>query len=147
MALFENMFMESKGKPVLYMGEEIFLLDKIMTPNEFIVEISLLSHCSNWRQGIVIQIDGKLELNSVKSSKFVLWEENFDEKPIKIKCYANDGYLTIWNVWDTGNGVIQAWHNGAAMKKEIKNAKIIYSCNDGHDDDDFSNITFSLEVK
>ena len=106
----------------------------------------MLSHRSNWRQGIVIKINGSLEHNSVKGSKFVLWEEILDEKPIEIKCHANDGFLTIWNVWDTGNGVVQAWHNGAAMRKEIKNGKIIYSCNDGHDDDDFTDITFSLEV-
>ena len=41
MAPFESMFMESKGKPILYMGEEIFLIDKIMTPNEFITKVSL----------------------------------------------------------------------------------------------------------
>jgi len=53
--------------------------------------------------------------------------------------------LGIKNVWDTGNGVIQSWYNGSAMVvEEIENGKR-YRCNDGHPDNNFDDIVFSIK--
>ena len=53
--------------------------------------------------------------------------------------------IEVKNVWDVGNGVIESWHNGAAMIVELLPDGRRYLCNDGFADDDFDDIVFRLE--
>ena len=153
MPSFEKQFMESKGEPISYKGTKLQLMDKITVDNVFSLSIKLLSTNSSWRQGIVIKTDGNLKITntlngkSIDGKEHILWEEGLRAIPISIKGYSKNGILFLWNVWNTGDGVVHAWHNGAAMKKEILEDKIIYYCNDGHPDDNFSDIIFSLNIK
>lgn len=153
MPSFEREFMESNGKPITYNSTEIMLMDTLNVGQEFSVLITLLSTNSLWRQGVKIKTDGWLRITNIVNGKSVtgknhiLWEEGLREIPITIEGYSKKGILFIFNAWDTGNSVTQAWHNGAAMKREIKGDDIIYYCNDGHPDENFDDIVFSISIK
>lgn len=54
--------------------------------------------------------------------------------------------LHVKNIWDSGNGNADSCHNGAAMIVEISGSIRLYRCNDGHPDDDFDDLVFSLEL-
>jgi len=72
-----------------------------------------------------------------------LWEERGRRK--HPKSLPEKGYLGIKNVWDIGNGTIEAWHSGAAMiVEEIENGRR-YHCNDGHPDENFDDIVFTIQ--
>src|SRR5262249_40623643 len=44
-----------------------------------------------------------------------------------------------------GNGVMQSWHNRAAMLIDVLPDKRLYRCNDGHPDDNFDDVVFRIE--
>jgi hypothetical protein len=52
--------------------------------------------------------------------------------------------LEVYNLWDKGDGVTEAWHNGAAMIVEEIPGGRRYRCNDGYPDDDFDDLVFEL---
>ena len=88
---------------------------------------------------------------------FVLDEELFDAKKgiiiwqdtnplvMDFEVTNQPKTISIYNVWETENGVIHWWFNGAAMiVEELANGRH-YRCNDGFPDDDFDDIIFRLE--
>ena len=117
------------------------------------ISIELLSCNSEWRQGIVVSVNGSMDVDVGRGevgSEYVFWEEIWtDLKRDEIYIWGNtkDGTITIYNVWDDGSGRIDSFYNGSAMIKEvINNKEFIYYCNDGHFDDDFNDIIFKVKI-
>lgn len=52
--------------------------------------------------------------------------------------------MKVTNIWDHGDGVTQKWHKGGALYIEELEKGIRFFCNDGHYDDDFSDLIFDL---
>ena len=53
--------------------------------------------------------------------------------------------MGIKNIWDPGDGTIFSWIGGAAMiVEEIENGRR-YRCNDGHPDENFDDIIFTIQ--
>jgi hypothetical protein len=63
-----------------------------------------------------------------------------------VRIRSRDGVCQVKNVWDTGNGVMQSWHNGAAMIIHRGTSSTKYECNDGFPDDDFDDLVFRIEL-
>ena len=57
---------------------------------------------------------------------------------------AQSGTCHVKNVWDTGDGTIQIWHNGAAMIVERAGNARRYRCNDGNPNADFDDLIFRV---
>ncbi len=110
-------------------------------------------------QGIGLLIFGLIEIEAlgekVKDRTFFmentapkeiyirLWHDNSKRK--QPKSLPKKGILGIKNIWNTGNGTISSWIGGAAMiVEEIKNGKR-YRCNDGHPDENFDDIVFTIQ--
>ena len=144
MPCFEDMFGESKGKPVQYKGKTLVLLDTMDVQDEQHLCLAFESVRSDWRQGVRLELDGIFEVNAQHIRKgFVLW---YDTAPKEVKFLARPkkGGLDVWNVWDVGNGVTHSWHNGAAMIVEEIEGGRRYHCNDGYPDDDFDDLVFTI---
>jgi hypothetical protein len=62
-----------------------------------------------------------------------------------LKIQTKKGECQVKNVWDTGDGVMDSWHNGGAMVVEEIASGRRYKCNDGRPDDDFNDIVFRIE--
>ena len=59
---------------------------------------------------------------------------------------SSDPSVEVRNVWDTGDGVMQSWHSGAAMMVEqLSDGRRVYWCNDGVPDEDFDDVIFEVE--
>lgn len=139
---FENLFRDSNGKPIEYKDETIFLADEIPVNKYFSGYLKLISTSSEWKQGVHLHINGKWAINSVKSKRgLLIWQEDMIDE-IRFSGISKDGIIYIWNIWD--RGYTDSLHNGAAMKKKIIGNEIIYYCNDGHPDDDFTDLIFKL---
>lgn len=142
--MFEKMFRQSQGKPIVYNGETIFRYDAINVNKHFSGIIKLNAASSVWRQGIKLKVDNFLIIDETKRNEMALWADYF-KNDIPFYGETNNGLLYINNIWDTGNGVIESWYNGAAMKKKVLTFNHIrYFCNDGHPNDDFSDIVFEI---
>ncbi len=100
-----------------------------------------------WQKGARPHKEGQFVVgDQVVSGKtgIILWQSK-DWDAVEFEIIGDAATIEIHNVWDCGNGVVDAWHNGAAMiVEELPNGRR-YRCNDGFPDDDFDDIVFRLE--
>ena len=144
MVNFEQLFRESGGKPIVYDGRPVCLVDEISLPTGFSLELAFESASGVYRQGVALKADGPLAVGAASSPHILLWR---DTAPDSVVVHIGKGTtkVSVYNVWDHGDGVTQAWHNGAAMIVEHLDAGARrYRCNDGEPDDDFDDIVFRI---
>lgn len=147
MAIFEEMFKASKGQPITYMGKTLVMVDLLPIVDGEKLKVVFEHTESKWRQGVMLRIrgGGELIVDGLVCKLPVLWEDTAPkEVPIVVKVKKSNN-LEIKNIWDTGDGVIQSWHNGAAMIVQLTDNGRRYLCNDGQPDDDFNDIIFRVE--
>ncbi|MDX1961851.1 MAG: hypothetical protein SFX18_01780 [Pirellulales bacterium] len=144
MAVFERFFKQSNGCPVDYDGQVVNLFDRLQVNDGQEIKVIFESVHSNWRQGIHLSTDGTFEVNKQTAAEIVLWQDT-SPREVVLKVHSQKGECLVMNIWDTGNGLLQRGHNGAAMiVEELPNGRR-YQCNDGFADDDFDDIVFRLE--
>jgi hypothetical protein len=145
MGVFEALFRESKGQPIVYNGRKLYLVDLLPCTQGDAFRVTIESTDSEWRQGVMLRAPGPITVAGRRiRGPVVLWEDTAPTVS-DIRIRAAKGPLEIKNVWDTGNGVVQSWHNGAAMMIEEVPSGRRYRCNDGHPDEDFDDIVFRVE--
>lgn len=146
MVVFEELFRESNGKPVEYNGKVIQMMDEVAIGESARLRIEFDEVNSEWRQGISLTTEGTFEVGEQRIKRgLVLWQDTAPQQ-VDIVVSSKSGTLQVKNVWDIGDGVVHSWHNGAAMIVNRDGMRIRYQCNDGHADDDFDDMRFSLSV-
>ena len=145
MTCFQDLFTESKGQPINYCGRILHLADQFPTHGTKTLRLVFESTNGDWRQGVALDVDGSFVVNGRKIPRsIVLWEDTAPSV-VEFEIPRPAQRVTVWNVWDSGNGATDAWHNGAAMiVEDIGNGRR-YRCNDGMADEDFDDIVFRLE--
>ncbi len=151
-ATVEGHSIEYKGK-TLVMGDDLPFEDF----DRFIFKFEKTN--SEWIQGFEIYLFGFIEiedLNEIVRDRTVFWENTAPQQVIikvwrdstkrkKPKSLPEKGLLGIKNIWDPGMGSIESWYGGAAMiVEEIENGRRYY-CNDGHLDENFDDIVFTVQ--
>lgn len=107
------------------------------------IKLTLISCISEHRQGIWLATDRGIEINGNVYSQVDIWQDSVP-KEIIIKCHTNVGLLSIYNIWDDGNGrESQAYSSG--MKVIEKQNATIYKCNDYGFNTNFDKLIFSIE--
>jgi hypothetical protein len=142
---FQRKFADSKGKPIEYAGKTITLLDYYpINKSGQIVYLHFISTNSDWEQGVCLETKGSIKCgDSIAKKGIRIWEAKAP-RVNEIECFSKNGILDVYNVWDTGNGCVESWNNGAAMWiEEIPDGRR-YHCNDGHFDDDFDELVFEI---
>jgi hypothetical protein len=110
------------------------------------IKINRKSTKSEWRQGVELQVKGSIKINNQVVKKGTRIWEHTSPNEVVLEVDSEDKKIIVTNIWDFGDGVTQKWHNGGAMYFEkIENGKRYY-CNDGHPNDDFSDLIFELTV-
>ncbi|NGX56757.1 MAG: hypothetical protein K1060chlam5_01003 [Candidatus Anoxychlamydiales bacterium] len=155
---FSELFMQSKGNPIVYKNKTIVMTDYFPFKEGEQLKIKIEKTSSEWKQGVGIYLFGTIEIENIKEKvkDRTFFFENTAPKEIIItlrsekerqqhsKKLPKKNILGIKNIWDTGDGVIQSWHFGAAMiVEEIENGRRYY-CNDGHPDENFDDIVFTV---
>lgn len=144
---FSKYFDESEGKPVDYQGRTLFLGDEFPVSQDMRqVLVSREKTSSEWKQGVFLKIDrGRMLVNDKSVGKCtVLWEDTAPREVV-IELKGNPQRLFVHNVWDPGSGAMLYGTFGAAMFMEEIDQGRRYFCNDGHPDDDFDDIVFTLK--
>ena len=150
---FGQLFIESKGKPIVYKENTLTLADRFPVSDGDILIASIEKTKSDYRQGISIDITGYCEYEDKvfkqgKGIRMLFWEDTAPQK-IKLKIFAKKDFVWVKNIWEAidhrGTKYIDSGHNGAAMiVEEIENGRR-YRCNDGTPDDDFDDIIFTVQ--
>ena len=144
--VFEELFIESKGKPVQYKGITVRMMDEIPISDSAIIRIEFELANSEWRQGISLTTVGTFDVGGRKIKQGIaLWYDTAP-KVIELNVKSKSGILQVKNIWDVGDGVVHSWHNGAAIIVSVDGTRRRYQCNDGHEDDDFDDLVFALTV-
>jgi len=142
---FDKLFRGTAGRPVHYKDMFLYRADCIKADAESQFAIVFESTRSDWLQGIGITTDGTINANgNIFSKAIVLWE-NTAPTVVDFTIQSKKGEFWVHNVWDAGNGVLNAWVGGAAMILEELDHGRRYRCNDGRSDDDFDDLVFRLE--
>lgn len=157
--------MESKGQPIIYKEKKLVLADKFPISNGDTLVALIEKTNSEWRQGFSIDITGHCEMDGkiFKQGKGIIllfWEDT-SPKQISLKIFSKKGFVWIQNIWEKKNHYllgnasgetvnkesksVDYGHNGAAMiVDEIEDGRR-YRCNDGHPDDNFDDIVFTVQ--
>ncbi|HNA62681.1 MAG TPA: hypothetical protein PKW79_06360 [Rhabdochlamydiaceae bacterium] len=156
MPSFQELFTQADKPVIQYKEKTLYWADKFPVSNGDKLKISIEKTNSEYIQGISIDITGSCEVQGKiwkkgKGIKMIFWEdaELIDPKNIEMMIITRQGYVVVQNVWEcsdhrgvryTDSGV-----NGAAMIiEEIPNGKRYY-CNDGHPDENFDDIIFTIQ--
>ena len=149
MPSFQPMFIESKGKAIQYKGMTLVLMDRLPIEGARAIRLVFEQCRGRCRQGVSLicegvrfRINGRLFDGGKKG--IGLWQDTAPSS-VEIEIVGRGRDLKVHNAWDTGNGTVHYWHNGAAMiVEEIPNGRR-YRCNDGEPDEDFDDIVFRIE--
>lgn len=110
------------------------------------IKINFISKGSPHRQGILLSSDNGILIPSLSNDKYPsisLWEDTAPEELI-CKCFTSEGYLSIYNIWDKGNGK-QSQSYSSGMLLEERDNILIYKCNDIGFDTDFNDLVLTIE--
>ena len=148
MIFFDKEFRKSSGKPIKYKNLILVRWDHLPLPDRTShIRYKIVSTDSEWRQGISVRSEGTIVYDDqvVKRKWADIWEDKLPREG-DFECHSDEKILQVKNIWDTGNGCIESWTNGAAIWiEEIPDGRR-YHCNDGHFDDDFNDIVFELTI-
>ncbi|MCD1655959.1 hypothetical protein K7J14_14765 [Treponema zuelzerae] len=152
MSIYEELFKESKGKPVQYNDKLLLMIDRIQVVKNEIINITIESTNSKYIQGVgfheELEVFGEITRRPLVLESFSVEPKKRNKIKSKlpfsfsVKAIKN-GFITYYNVCII-NEVQQYWHNGACMYSEnIQNGKRYY-CNDIIDDNNFDDIVFTV---
>src|SRR3972149_1077576 len=103
------------------------MMDRFEFEDGDTILITFESTNSEWKQGVGLSLFGDFGVDeSLYKDRIVLWETTSPKsqnislhcektKRYKKKGLPQPGILNVKNVWDSGNGAIEAWIVGAAM--------------------------------
>lgn len=111
--------------------------------NGQILKITFVSKNSPKRQGVRIATDKGIEVNGEVFPSIQLWEDTAP-KEVVCKCYTEDGFLSIYNMWDKGKGPESQSHSSGMLIKEDGNI-LVYQCNDIGFETNFDKLVFTIE--
>ncbi len=148
MPSFQGMFEKSGGKPIVYQGKTLLMVDDFPTDRARRFRLVFEACNGKWRQGVSLKIrlkNSKFQVHDeIIKNQIVLWQDTAPQT-VEIEIIGKASTIEVKNVWDFGDGVMESWHNGAAMIVETVPTGRRYRCNDGDPDDDFDDIIFRLE--
>ncbi|MFD0048927.1 hypothetical protein ACFVHQ_06310 [Actinomycetes bacterium NPDC127524] len=124
----------------------VVLWDVQNIQDEQLVKISFVSKTSPYRQGVWLRTDKGIEIPALKSEVYKsisLWEDTSPEEVI-IKCHTSDGKLSVYNIWDEGEGR-ESQADSSGMLILEKEGLLVYKCNAYGFETEFNDLIFSIE--
>ena len=145
-------FRKAKNPSILYEGKTVALYDTIPVPEQGKLTLRFHGTNSEWRQGVRLgemspNTDLRLTVAGQTAPGMLLWEDTCPQA-VEIAFEAPRGKLTVYNIWDVGNGQSASQVMGAGMQVEVSDdgRTRAYRCNDGHEATTFDHLVFSLEL-
>lgn len=143
---FEKEFARTNGQPFERNGNTYCLAFPFDTGHHTRILVDFVDARPAYRQGVRLDSEQAFHVAGKVSQAVVLWH---DTAPKHVECNcAPHQTVRVWNVWDTGDGAVHSWHNGAAMIVEaIGEAMWRFNCNDGHPDEACDDMVFTIRLE
>ena len=145
-------FRKAKSPQIEYEGKTVVLYDTIDVPEEGTMVLRFQGGSSEWRQGVRIGdlspgTDLVITVAGRSAPGMQLWQDACPSE-VEIAFVAPQKKVTVYNIWDSGDGQSRSQLMGSGMHREISEdgRTRTYQCNDGHAETVFSHLVFSLEV-
>ena len=146
MPSFQNMFTETKGKPIQWNGQTLVMIDVFPVSKQEKLRLVFENFGIEWKQGAMLDTKGAFVVNGKDCGRKVVFWQDTAPRQVDFEVSSKEGTVSVRNCWDTGDGVINSWHHGAAMIVDDLGDKRRYRCNDGHPDENFTDVVFTVEV-
>lgn len=125
------------------LSKEIVMVDVFPVKDGEVLSLAFESVNSSWRQGVRIQAEGYLVVNSIESPAMEVWYDTAP-KNMQIECHTSSGLVHVYNIWDRGKGRdSQAWTSGMIIQELPQGRR--YQCNDIGFETSFDKVVFRLE--
>jgi hypothetical protein len=126
---------------------DVVMIDVLSVVDGALIRVVFEAVDSPWRQGVWLATDGVLRVNDVESDQLTLWE---DTAPgvVEIEIVETDGFLTFYNVWDSGrypHHESQSATSGMVVS-DVGDGRSRYACNDIGYDPTFEKLVFTVEI-
>jgi hypothetical protein len=151
-SMTKEQFVATKAPIRYFQGKSVYLFDQVIIPSECRLIIRFESTESEWRQGVRLgdmttrATKMELTVNNQIASGILLWTDTCPPE-VEIALKSPSQTLFLYNIWDTGDGRIQSQTSNAGMLIENQSEGVIrYYCNDGHTNETYSHLVFSLKM-
>lgn len=130
---------------------EVILWEVLPIKKEQHIKVRFVSINSENRQGIRLAIDagkGTLTTNGVTGRAFELWADECPEE-FEVECCSEDGYLSIYNVFERNEQGIMRRHSQMAFSGMILEQNVNtyrYNCNNARLNQTFDKLVFEIEL-
>lgn len=111
------------------------------------IRVKFISKNSTHRQGLWLRTDEGIRIPVLSNEVFInvnLWEDTAPKEVI-CKCFSKDGNLSVYNIWDEGDGRRSQGYSSGMLIDEQEDGTLIYKCNDYGFKTDFTDLVFSIE--
>ncbi len=128
--------------------DDIILWEVLRVKPKQDIKIRFLEKNSKYDQGIRLAIDvgkGELVINGKSGRDFYLWENNAPAE-INVKCVSEEGYLSIYPVYEWPPFGVQSQTGYSGMLLEQNGNIYTYYCNDAVKDSDFNALVFEIKL-
>jgi hypothetical protein len=147
MPSFEREFRATLGKPILYKGYVLSRMDEFPVSHGETLQLEIESTESDWKQGVALFANGGLSVDGERISPnkdgVIIWQEEITG-PVPVKIMEAAKSLRVTNAWQDQQGHTLSCYHGAAMRIQELDDGRRYWCNDGHPDDNFTDIVFTI---
>lgn len=112
-----------------------------------LIRVKFISKSSQHRQGLWLRTDEGIVIPELSVEIFpsvTLWEDTAPKEVI-CKCFSKNGNLSVYNIWDKGNGSQSQGYTSGMIIDERDDGILIYKCNDYGFETDFTDLVFSIE--
>jgi hypothetical protein len=123
--------------------DKVVKIDVFPITNEEIITLIFEEKNSEWKQGVWIGCDNGIEINGQHMSNATLWYETAPNQ-VFIKCFALNGLLMVYNVWDRGMGRNSQSHSSGMLIEDLPLGRR-YKCNDIGFETNFNKLVFRIE--
>jgi len=151
---FNKLFIATKGGPVLHNGRTLLLADTVAARLGEQFRVTIISTRSQYPQGVGVS-EG-IEVFGSRARRAVVWEY-FSVPPearssersrlpftFDVTCRNKAGFLSFYNMAEF-QGRQERWHYASCVTAEDIPDGRLYHCNDFQPNDDFDDITFTVQ--
>lgn len=145
---FGEQFMDSRGAPIRYRGQEVHAYYRLPVTNRVVVRVRFVSVNPQVRQALRFTVaGGNLVVNGQALSNVVLWSDTAPRvSEIEIVPSTTNCTVKVWNAWEDESGVMQAWIGNGGMLVDVSPSGVRLQCSDGVGGPSFGDLVAELVV-
>jgi len=102
-----------------------------------------------WRQGVFLVTNGQLSVAGTSNRALTLWSDTAPS-PCVINVAETDGWLVLYNIWDSGRGRRRFESQSATcgmLVETLEDGSRRYSCTDVGWEPDFTRLVFRVSIE